>query len=287
MRPPARYFPVDAKPFSMRAGLIKFPTDFGNGDADARIFQIDDQLEATLAAKRAPRAIGRCFERVDTPAEAHAMDTLLRWTEARLAEEAPDRLRAADADTEATSRWDAIARALQEDLVVMHEGVEGAGRALLLHVSFPSGWRPEALIGTDFLHIHQPVPSFPGKEPEAAAAASVSMMRSMIERGPYVRFVWTVRADDALDHHPDVGGRLPWREDSAGYLRLERQLTLPFPEVGASLFIIRPYLRAFASLSAEEKAILRTAVVEMPEQFKSYKGIPNDPTLVLAALDRA
>lgn len=284
---PARYFPVEPKAFSMRAGLIKFPTDFGNGDADNRAFQVDDELAATLAAKRAPRAIGRYFESVETAAEAEAMASILRWVEARLADEAPERLQAALADGEARSRWDAIARAVQEDLVVLHEGAEGAGRTLLLHVSFPSGWHPERLIGTSFLHIHGPVPSFPGKDgdPKAGAAAA-SMVRSMVERGPYVRFVWTVRADDVLDHHPDCGGRRPWTEDSQGYLRLERQLTFPFPEQRASLFLIRPYVRPFVSLDADEKATLRTAIVEMPEAFKAYKGIPNDPRLVLRALDR-
>jgi hypothetical protein len=111
------------------------------------------------------------------------------------------------------------------------------------------------------------------------------MIRSMVDRGPYVRFVWTVRADDALDHHPEEGGRKPWTSESPGFLRVERQLTWPFPDVRASLFVIRTYVMPFASLSPAERDVMRAAVVQMPLAFKSYKGIPEDSALVLHALD--
>lgn len=283
---PAHYFPVEPKPFSMRAGLLKFPTDFGNGAADRRVFQVDSDLERALAAKRAARPTPRYFEHVTTAAESAALDTVREWVEARMLAEVPERLQAATIDGDATSRWDALARAVQEDLVVMHEGEGGAGKALMLHVSFPSGWHPERLPGASFLGIHDPVPTFPGRDgdPKAASAAQ-SMVRSMVERGPYVRFVWTVRADDALDHHPDEGGRQPWTRDSPGYLRVERQLTWPFPAVRASLFVIRTYVMPFATLSAPERNVLREAVLQMPLAFKSYKGIPEDASLVLGALE--
>lgn len=282
---PARYFPVEPKPFSMRAGLIKFPADFGNGGADQRMFQIDSELERALAAKRSARTTPRYFHAAETEAERTALDVVREFVERRLAEEAPDRLAAAYADLAASDRWDALGRALQEDLVVMHEGAGSHGKAILLHVSFPSGWHPERLPGADFLQIHHPVPTFPGPDGDAkAASASQSMIRSMIDRGPYVRFVWTVRADDALDHHPECGGRLPWQADSRGFLRVERQLTIPFPEVRASLFLIRTYVYPFDALNAADRDVMRSAVVQMPETFKAYKGIPEDSAIVLRAL---
>ena len=285
-KPPAHYFPVEPRPFSMRAGLLKFPTDFGNGAADQLVFQVDSDLERALAAKRAPRPTPRYFEHVSSSAEANALDAVRVWVEARMLVEAPERLRSASKDLGATSRWDALGRAVQEDLVVMHEG-DGSGKALLLHVSFPSGWHPERLPGASFLGIHDPVPTFPGPDgdPKAAFAAQ-SMVRSMVERGPYVRFVWTVRADDALDHHPGEGGRQPWTPTSPGFLRVERQLTWPFPEAHAALFVIRTYVYSFASLSAAERLILREALLQMPNVFKSYKGMPDDESLVLRTLQR-
>ena len=284
---PAHYFPVERRPFSMRAGLLKFPTDFGNGKADRLVFQVDSDLERALAAKRAPRPTPRYFEHVTSPVEASALDAVRAWVEARMLAEVPERLHSAASDSGATSRWDALGRTVQEDLVVMHEGEGGAGKALMLHVSFPSGWYPERLPGASFLVIHEPVPTFPGPDgdPKAAAAAQ-SMIRSMVERGPYVRFVWTVRADDALDHHPDEGGRQRWTATSPGYLRVERQLTWPFPDVRASLFVIRTYVMSFASLPTPERDVLREAVVRMPPAFAAYKGIPEDAALVLGALSR-
>lgn len=282
----ARYFPVEAKPFSMRAGLIKFPADFGNGVADQRLFQVDEQLARALEAKRSARAQPRYLRAAHQDAERRANEHVLEYVRRRLADEAPERLAAADADPDAIDRWDAIGRALQEDLVVMHEGEGGRGKAILLHVSFPSGWHPERLAGADFLGIHDPVPTFPGPDGDPrAASASQSMIRSMIDRGPYVRFVWTVRADDALDHHPECGGRLPWHSASRGFLRVERQLTVPFPEVRASLFVIRTYVYPFDALDAADREVMRSAVVQMPELFKSYKGIPEDSAIVLRALE--
>ena len=64
----------------------------------------------------------------------------------------------------------------------------------------------------------------------------------MIERGPYVRFVWTLSADDCLDHHPEEGNRLPWdSHQGRGWLRVERQVTVPFPGV-ESRALLDPHL---------------------------------------------
>src|SRR4030095_6032948 len=84
-------------------------------------------------------------------------------------------------------------------------------------------------------------------------AQARSLVASMIERGPYVRFVWTLKPDDVLDHHPDRGPHRAWSPDGDGFLRVERQITQPFPDVGAALFLIRTYIYPFASLSAAER----------------------------------
>ena len=145
----ARYFPVEPKPFAMRAGLFKFPSDFGNGADDARVFQVDAGLERALDAKRIPREAPRYVTRIETPVEARAVQAVLAWATERLRLEAPERLQSAGNDRGAVDAWDALGRAVQEDLVIMHEGA-GAGRAVSLHVSFPSGWRPESLAGATF-----------------------------------------------------------------------------------------------------------------------------------------
>jgi hypothetical protein len=147
-------------------------------------------------------------------------------------------------------------------------------------VSFPSGWRPENIRGASFAGIHGPVPDFAKLD-----AAARSMVGAMVERGPYVRFVWTITADDRLDHHPDGSPRGAWRRDGPGWLRVERQVTVPFAAVGAALFLIRTYLYPFLSLSGAERTTLARALEAMPEAIAAYKGIAAFRATAIAALE--
>jgi hypothetical protein len=52
---PARYFPIESGRYEVKPGLFKFGTDFGNGDADRQVFQIDDQFPRYHAVKLAAR----------------------------------------------------------------------------------------------------------------------------------------------------------------------------------------------------------------------------------------
>ena len=271
---PARYFPVNEAPLRMQAGLLRFGVEFGNGAADARHFQVDDRLDETLAAKRAAPPERHAWLNPRDEAAVRATDAALAWMRRTLAVEHPDRLRAADADAAARNPFDALGRAVQEDFAVLDRGADGRGRLVLLHVCFPSGWRPERLAGADFAGVHGPVPSF--AKPDAAAR---SMVSAMIDRGPYVRFVWTLSADPHLDHHPDAGARAPWPRTplAAGtpcYLRVERQITVPLPEADASVFLIRTYVYPVSSLDPAQRAVLVAALAAMPDDVRRYKGLP-------------
>lgn len=273
-RAPARYFPVSPGPLRMQAGLLRFGVDLGNGAVDGAFFQVDDRLLETLAAKRAAPPDRYAALAPRDPRGERAAHAALAWMRATLGAEHPERLRAADADTGARDPFDALGRAVQEDFAVLDRGEGGAGRLVLLHVSFPSGWRPEQLAGADFAAIHAPVPGF--AKPDAAAR---SMVSAMIDRGPYVRFVWTLSADEALDHHPASGLRALWPEsamspESLCFLRVERQVTVPLVEADASVFLIRTYVYPVASLAPEQRAVLAEAVAAMPEEVRRYKGLP-------------
>ncbi|MFV8753348.1 heme-dependent oxidative N-demethylase subunit alpha family protein [Nannocystaceae bacterium ST9] len=281
MAPPARYFPVNAKPLRMQAGLLRFPVDLGNGLADRQFFQLDDEAPRYQADKAARLAPGgspsgpRHLLRERDEAEARAHAAVLAWIDRTLDHEHPDYPRPRDP----SSAYDARLRLLQEDAVVLHRDREGRDAAIMLHVYFPSGWRPERLLGASFADIHGPVPDFVD-DPRAAG----SMVDAMIERGPYLRFVWAIYPDDVLDHHPDDGGKLPWSAGRAGFLRIERQITVPFPDVGASLFLIRTYLRPFASLAPIERGTLVRAIEVMSEPIRRYKGVLGHEATILARL---
>jgi hypothetical protein len=270
--PPARYFPVAPQVYRMKAGLHTFGTEFGNGAADRQFFQVDDQRERYLAAKRAvrPERYG-LLERDDTDRAIHAH--VFAWMKQTLAAEHGD-LAAHAGD------YETLALSIQEDFAVVRR-CDADSEILALYVGLPSGWRPERLLGASFAAIHGPVPSFAD-----SAATNESMVRSMVERGPYVRFVWTVCADDFLDHHPEEGQRLAWDESGVGWLRVERQTTVPFAPLGAALFLIRVYVYPFTSLSDEQRAVLATALELMPPEVQAYKGLAGEPSRVALSLLR-
>lgn len=164
----------------------------------------------------------------------------------------------------------------------------------MLHVCFPSSWRPERLLGASFSEIHQPVPGFAKNE-----RAEQSMIKAMIDHGPYVRFVWTLSADDYLDHHPVFGesnnqnacAALPapitqWQTASQGWLRVERQVSVGFPKLNAAVFLIRVYVYSFAQLSTRRRQTLANAVASMPEDIARYKAIAGHRKTILSLLSR-
>jgi len=270
--PPARYFPVAAQVYRMKAGLQPLGTEFGNGAADRQFFQVDDQRERYLAAKRAVRSDR--FGRLDRDAEDRAIHAhVFAWMKQTLAAEHRDV--AAHAGDYAS-----LALSIQEDFAVVRRR-DADSELIALYVSLPSGWRPERLLGASFAAIHGPVPRFAD-----SPATNDSMVRSMVERGPYVRFVWTICADDFLDHHPEEGQRLPWSESGEGWLRVERQITVPFAPLGAALFLIRVYVTPFVSLTAEQRQTLATALELMPPDVQEYKGIAGEPRRVALQLLR-
>jgi heme-dependent oxidative N-demethylase alpha subunit-like protein len=277
----ARYFPVRPEPLRMQPGLSRFGSDFGNGALDAQFFPRDRDEPRYLADKAAVLASHpERFVWRDGARERTALARVADWIDAQLALERGASPVALADGFDVARRYGAFAAALAEDLVVIARGEDGAERAILVHVCFPSGWRPEAIAGQSFAQIHAPVPAF-----EAVSRTAPALVSAMIERGPYVRFVWGVTADARLDHHPEHGARDAWSAATAtGYLRVERQVTVPFPDVSASLFLIRTYLYAFDELDAAERNTLASALAQTSPEVLAYKGLANGLAHVLALL---
>jgi hypothetical protein len=264
----------------MEAGLSRHGSDFGNGAADRLFFQVDAELARYLAAKRAVPPSRHAVLMRDA-AERAIHPTVLGWMLDTLAHEHPVQRAALAADA-ADVDYGAIAGVVQEDFAVLRRRDDGGSDAIAVHVCAPSGWCPERIHGASFAAIHGPVPAF-AKDPRAER----SMVDAMIERGPYVRFVWTVTADRHLDHHPEEGRREPWRADGHGFLRVERQTTVPFAVQQASLFLIRTYLTPFEELTASERGVLARALEALPADVAAYKGLDTIRATVLEVLRRA
>lgn len=268
--PPARYFPIDSSPYRMRAGLMPFGTDFGNGVVDRQFFQRDRQAPRYREAKRAVRP-ERSGVRADTDASERTHRAVLDWIRATWRTEHPEAPLPDTADSWQDD-YAGIAASIQEDFAVLCRDADGRERAIAVFVDLPSGWRPERILNATFAEIHDPVPEFADDPAQARSMAS-----SMIDRGPYVRFVWTLSADDALDHHPEEGGRRTWRGARRAWLRVERQVTVPFRAEAASLFLIRTYLYPLDELAVRERADLRNAVASMPADVARYKALEGEP----------
>ncbi len=277
----ARYFPVKAEALRMQAGLHRFGTDFGQGAKDEQFFQVDDDIVATLEAKRSVERTGRLAATTSSwgtsPSGRSQLVAAADWAwevGVRDGVELPAR-----SGKDPVADLCALCLSVQEDLVVLARRDDGAEEASFVHVCFPSGWRPESIVGANFMQIHAPVPRFAD-----APAVARSMTSSMIDRGPYVRFVWTVSADPHLDHHPTTGTRVPFAADAAFFFRVERQTTVPLPGHNAAIFLIRTYVRGFDQLTDDEVDTLRTAMELMPEDILRYKGLFDGRDLIVAAL---
>jgi len=168
---------------------------------------------------------------------------------------------------------DALRLAVAEDLALLLRGRPGdGGRIAYLHVAAPSGWDPGARGGEGFADLHGSVPH---AAPLLQAAAAVAT--AMVERGPFVRYVWSLAADDAPSHHPvrHPARPLDGLPPAGWWYRAERQTTLPLPESGASLFAIRVLHAPLAEVVAapERRARLAAAVRSMDAALLAYKGL--------------
>lgn len=143
-------------------------------------------------------------------------------------------------------------------------------------VMLPTGWSPDEKIGQSFREIHTPIPAMDLSQSEA-------LVDAMIGSGPFERYVWGVRFSDRKNDHPDQP-RIPWNAETPRvFVKLERQVTVGFPEHAATLFLIRQSL-----ISPEEidRAALAKTLRGMSDAQLSYKGILQEIDGVLNWLER-
>lgn len=263
----AKYFVVRPEPLRMVPGLYRLGHDFGNAAVDALHFQLDSQSTHYRDAKqRVFREHPDRLALADDPNARDFLDVVGAWMQNRI--EAECGLSIDRVGEKGRGFFLELSLSIQEDFAVLMEAEGESDRLVLLSVCFPSGWRPERLLGKSFSEIHAPIPEF-----EAVARKRAQLISGIVQRGPYVRFVWTVTADDLLDHHPDERERRAWTEQDAGLLRVERQTTVPFPEWRGALFLIRTYLYPFSDLTPAERSILASALTQLPLPIARYKGL--------------
>lgn len=268
--------------YDVAPALRPLGTDFGNGELDARWFQLDCRYDEFLEGKRAALAedyakyVHRC--RLSPEVERAAVEAIGR----RLSIEYPQlfQIQAGDlrraGSTIAT--LDELALRVQEDICVVRVE-DGRDWLAYLHVCSPSHWRPGEKIGKPFFDVHTVIPGI-----EKVNRAAPSLVDAMVNKGPFVRFVWGIESDARPNHHPDPPpGQDPERWDgrdfSAGvfWVRAERQVIWGLPEVGAALFTIKVCHTPGEDILRDpaRRRTLLSALESMSPASREYKGLAN------------
>ncbi len=302
--PPAKYFPFEKGTYDVLPGLRPFGEDFGNGVADACIFQLDSHFchfrTAMLEARRDHFARHVLSERYSEQAAADVARFIIQ----RLVAEHPqwfafeqdgsiqrltcsltnevlcfsrdwrlvDEGTRSDVEPRYSSALDALACQVQEDLAITCANESGNWIAAL-HVCLPSHWIPADKLERDFGEVHAPVP---GMEPFSRNQAKFVNKMLGATTG-LVRFVWGLQWNDTLNRHParcTTTERFDPEAENA-FLRVERQTIWGLPDSRASLFTIRPYLIDVRELKRDDQlvAALIAAIESMSDQSLRYKGL--------------
>lgn len=132
------------------------------------------------------------------------------------------------------------------------------------YICLPSGWFPEEKIGKPLKEIHAPIPGMKSNH--------FKLVEAMVNSGPFLRYVWSVVFENKLNFHPSLPKKVFSPGDSI-YVKVEEQMTIGFPQVQASLFVLRQNI-----LMPEEidYPILYQSCKNMTEEQKEYKGISQE-----------
>ena len=169
--------------------------------------------------------------------------------------------------------WHCLALSLQEDFALMHKTEHGF-IAEALHVCFPSGWSPQTKFTQDLSQIHDPV-----ADGDRLRASTKPLSFAMVNKGPFVRYVWTLCSGDHLSEHPylkaERAASAPYQAGSPVFFRCERQVTLAFADQSRSLFLIRVFTASLEQVinSKKRAATLIAAIESMTPASKQYKSI--------------
>ena len=322
----AVYFPIKSTTFSLTPGLFAFATDFGNADLDRCLFQFDHQFAEYRAAKLAAREENLAKYYPPASIRPSLRTELTRLIVQQLLQCWPDYFVQTESSTgiciqctltgedlcfdrdygfaagasncrgDYRDGLDALASQLQEDFAVVELNEQGRDTISLIHLCFPNHWAAQDKINHGFSEIHEPVADF-----DKMHKQSEVLVRTMIDKGPYVRFAWGLASDTRLNHHPQPPaddsnkpvqaleseqwrGRQFDREEAAVYLRVERQVTWGMPDQRAALFTIRTYFYDIRTLSCDQRHKIAESVRSMSAQMLRYKGLAQQKDSLIAWL---
>jgi len=161
-----------------------------------------------------------------------------------------------------------IAREIDEDLII-HRIKNNKDWMASGHVCFPSSWNPAEKIGMSFDELHSPVPM--------SLKNSTKIVNAIINSGIFERYLWSVVHERKYNYHP----RFPFinfdKNEPKVFIKIERQVTVGFPDKGFCLFILRQYL--IDEEDIDKESLIKT-INNMTEEQKKYKGLSDSKDLI-------
>lgn len=121
-----------------------------------------------------------------------------------------------------------LALRLEEDVAVMYQGKLAA-----ICFCFPSGFKPNEIIGMPLSDIHKSV-----ADGEMLVKSSPGIARVMTEQPSFKRWVWGINTNPDLSNHPETKKNIDPRRIEDLYFRAETQTTASIDK-DTSLFFVK------------------------------------------------
>lgn len=172
----------------------------------------------------------------------------------------------------------AAAALVQEDVLLLQPGPDGAFRLVAGMLAFPTRWSLAEKMGRPLAAIHAPVPGYGDhlERPMDRLFAGLRPGRLLW------RSNWSLLDDPAL-HQPGghgsgtAGKALDAETVGRGlWFRVERQTLCLLPDTGTAVFTVRIHqarLQDRVRTGAEARD-MRDAILAMPEEMRRYKSMP-------------
>lgn len=311
---PPRYLPFLKGLYEVAPGLSLLGADRGYGPVDAKLWQIDESFAHYQAEKT--RARDENLDKYYPPHQLQDFELLpvIRLIASTLAREYPEHFKLSENEevwrlecllTDEILTFDdayfdrhnssllyhykdgldALAGQIQEDIAIWKGHPHSPEHLALAHLCFPNHWSPAEKLGKGFNDVHQTV----GDWQQQLAPKAESLVKTMVTKGPFVRFAWGLATDQRLNHHPLPPPQTPadkWHgrrfesKQPELYVRVERQCLSPLPSHGLSLFSIRTYFYDVKELSALECQALMSSLRSMSAETMAYKGLENQQEIL-------
>jgi hypothetical protein len=311
-QPNPKYFPIERGEYAIAPGLRPLGYDFGNGDFDKKVFQITSNFKTYRQNKLECRKerLSKYFLMHDLG--ENRVNVFTRYMFNQLVTEYPNIFKfdgiilhclhtgdkiAVDPNYDFVEFMhegpaiepkvehiiDALSLQVEEDIVLMCRSVEKdqtRDYVGMLHLCSASHWAAEDKVGRNFFDIHIPIPGI-----DKINRVADRMVETMINKGPYVRFIWSFVTDQRLNHHPmppPEWDLIKWRGRTFNkelaipfHFRIERQITWGFPEVECALFTIGVSFMSGAEVKANDyqREQLISALKSMTPESRVYKGV--------------